>query len=63
MAPMDTPLAAMGYALATMTQRWQTLQQEIAGHWEHLQRLTQQMAPALTDAGGIGPDTAAQRSR
>lgn len=57
---LDTPLAAMGYALATMAQRWQTLQQEIEGHWEHLQSLTKQTAPALTDACGIGPDTAAQ---
>lgn len=43
-----------------MAQRWRTLQQEIEGHWEHLQRLTKLTAPALTDACGIGPDTAAQ---
>jgi transposase len=53
-------LAAMGDALATMAQRWQMLHEEIEGHWEHLQRLTKQTAPALTDACGIGPDTAAQ---
>ena len=53
-------MAAMGDALAKMAQRWQTLQQEIEAHWEHLQRLTKQTAPALTDACGIGPDTAAR---
>ena len=57
---LDTPLAAMGYALATMAQQWQMLHEEIEEHWEHLQRLTKQTAPALTDACGIGPDTAAQ---
>ena len=58
---MATPLAAMGDALATMAQRWQALHPEIEGPWEHLKRLTQQTAPALTQACGIGPDTAAQR--
>ncbi|MEM6427575.1 MAG: transposase, partial [Cyanobacteria bacterium P01_D01_bin.128] len=57
---MDTPMAAMGYALAKMAQRWQALQQEIDEYWKHLKGLTQQTAPALTEACGIGPDTAAQ---
>lgn len=57
---LETPATAMEYALANMARRWQYLQKEIETHWEHLKVLTRQTAPALVQAYGIGPDTAAQ---
>lgn len=57
---LDTPAAAMRYALATMANRWLQLHQEIAAHTQHLNTLTHQAAPELLQAYGIGPDTAAE---
>ncbi len=57
---LDTPAAAIRYALATMANRWLQLHQEIAAHTQHLNTLTRQAAPELLQAYGIGPDTAAE---
>lgn len=57
---LETPMEAMSYAMAAMARRWLDLQREIEAHWEHLKKLTRQAAPALVQAYGIGPDTAAQ---
>lgn len=57
---LETPAAAMSYALSAMAQRWLQLQGEIETHRQHLSALTEQTAPALLQAVGVGPDTAAQ---
>lgn len=57
---MDTPADAMRHALAALAKRWSHLHKEIAQHTQHLITLTQATVPALVQAIGIGPDTAAQ---
>ncbi|MBW4421094.1 MAG: IS110 family transposase [Myxacorys californica WJT36-NPBG1] len=58
--PLDTPVAAMQYALAAMAKRWLQLHEEIEMHTQHLTTLTQAAVPELVQAFGIGPDTAAE---
>jgi transposase len=58
--PMTTPLAATKHALRALARRWQQLQVEIKEHEEHLAALTRSAAPAMIEAFGIGPDTAAE---
>ncbi|MBD1847939.1 transposase, partial [Cyanobacteria bacterium FACHB-63] len=55
---LDTPMAAMRYALAAMAKRWTRLHEEIEAHTQHLTKLTQAAAPELVQAFGIGTDTA-----
>ncbi|MEP0920006.1 transposase [Leptolyngbya sp. DQ-M1] len=57
---LDTPIAAMRYALAAMAKRWAQLHEEIETHTQHLTTLTQAAAPELVQAFGIGTDTAAE---
>ncbi len=57
---LDTPAAAMRYALVAMANRWLQLHQEIEAHTQHLTSLTREVAPELVQAYGIGPDTAAE---
>ncbi len=57
---LDTPSAAMHYTLVAMAQRWLHLQSEIEVHKQHLKILTDNTAPLLVKACGIGLDAAAQ---
>ncbi|MDZ4872193.1 MAG: IS110 family transposase ISBli6 [Chroococcidiopsis cubana SAG 39.79] len=57
---LDTPAAAMRYALIAMANRWLQLLQEIEAHTQHLTTLTREAASELVQAYGIGPDTAAE---
>ncbi|MBW4445002.1 MAG: transposase [Plectolyngbya sp. WJT66-NPBG17] len=57
---LDTPMAAMRYALVAMANRWSQLHAEIEAHTQHLTKLTQAAAPELVQAFGIGTDTAAE---
>jgi transposase len=58
--PMTSPLAAAKHALRELARRWLLLNTEIKGHERHLAALTGKLAPRLTEALGIGPDTAAE---
>jgi transposase len=55
-----TPLAAAKHALRSLARRWQQLDEEIKTHDQLLDPLTQQAAPALRAAFGIGVDVAAE---
>lgn len=57
---LDTPIAAMRYALAAMAKRWLQLNEEIEAHTQHLTELTHKAVPELVQSIGIGADTAAQ---
>jgi hypothetical protein len=58
--PMTSPLAAAKHALRELARRWQQLQVEIREHERLIASLTGEIAPAMVDAFGIGPDTAAE---
>lgn len=58
--PITTVEAASKHALRAMARRWQLLAEEITAHEKLLQTLTSTLAPALTSAFGVGPDTAAE---
>jgi chromosome condensin MukBEF ATPase and DNA-binding subunit MukB len=57
---LDTPAAAMQYALAAMAKRWLQLHDEIEAHTQHLSTLTHEAAPELVQTYAIGPDTAVE---
>jgi transposase len=57
---IDTVLAATKHTLRAIAHRWQQLHIEISEHEKILARLTEQHAPQLAAAFGIGPDTAAE---
>jgi len=57
---LDTPAAAMRYALVAMANRWLQLLQEIEAHTQHLTTIIREAAPELVQAYPIGPDTAAE---
>ncbi len=56
---LDHPTAAAKYALRSLARRYRQLTAEIRGLEKELGRLTCKIAPALVDAFGVGPDTAA----
>lgn len=58
--PVTTPTAATKHALRTLAGRWLDLHREVQLHDVELDRLTQEQAPALRAAFGIGTDTAAE---
>jgi transposase len=58
--PVTTSLAATKHSLRALARRWQMLDAEIADHDEIVDELTQQAAPQLREAFGIGPDIAAE---
>ncbi len=60
--PLTSPVAATKHALRELARRWLALQVEIRGHERILAALTAAVAPALIDAFGIGPDSAASAS-
>jgi transposase len=56
---VTSPTTAAKHALRSLARRWQQLQAEIKEHEQLLQALTETVAPAMVNAFGIGPDTAA----
>ena len=58
-APTD-PSIAVRYTLRALAIRWLMLHEEIKQHTRHLKRITEATAPELTEAFGIGFDSAAQ---
>lgn len=54
------PAAAMNYTLGSLARRWLTVHEEVKIHSRNLKRLTEQTAPALVEAFGIGPDIAGE---
>jgi transposase len=54
------PGAAMRYTLRILATRWLSIHDEVTTHTTHLKRLTQEAAPALVDAFGIGPEVAGE---
>lgn len=58
--PMATPLAAAKHCLRELARRWLALDAEVKTHQAHLEALTRDLCPAMTDALGIGPDTATE---
>jgi transposase len=54
------PEAAMRYTIRALASRWIELREEVKVHTDHLKRLTQETAPALVAAYGIGPDVAGE---
>jgi transposase len=54
------PVVAMNYTLRSLANRWLEIHEEVKIHSKHLKRLTEQTAPALVAAFGIGPDTAGE---
>ncbi len=55
----ENPMAAAKYALRSLASRYRQLSKEIQDLKNELQRLIQATAPALIEAFGVGPDTAA----
>src|SRR5258707_178007 len=53
-------LAAAKHALRALAHRWLDLHREVHLHDGELDRLTQEQAPELRAAFGVGPDTAAE---
>ena len=56
---MDSPTAAAKYTLRSLAHRYRQLSKEIQDLKAELERLVQTAAPALVNAFGVGPDTAA----
>ena len=56
---LDTPTAAAKYTLRSLACRYRQLNKEIQDLKAELERLIQATAPALVEAFGVGPDTAA----
>jgi len=57
---VTTPQAAAKHALRALAHRWLDLHREVHLHDGELDRLTQEQAPELRAAFGVGPDTAAE---
>lgn len=58
--PPSDSAAAARYVLRSLAQRWLALHEEIKQHTRHLTQITNQVAPQLTAAFGIGFDCAAE---
>lgn len=58
--PTTTVTAAAKYSLRAIAQRWLALNEEITAQEKLLGTLTDQLAPQLTRAVGIGPDNASE---
>ena len=56
---LDSPTAAAKYTLRSLAHRYRQLSKEIQNLKAELERLVQTAAPALVNAFGVGPDTAA----
>lgn len=56
----STPGSSACYVLGSLARRWLALHEEIKAHTRHLTRITDQVAPQLTAAFGIGFDCAAE---
>ena len=56
---LDSPTAAAKYTLRSLARRYRQLSREIRDLKTELERLIRMTAPALVNAFGIGPDTAA----
>ncbi len=56
----STPASAADYVLRSLALRWLALHEEIKSHTRHLERITDETAPQLTAAFGIGSDCAAE---
>ena len=56
---ITTVTAATKHTLRALARRWLDLNSEVTSHQRLLRTLTDQLAPQLTDAVGIGPDHAA----
>ena len=56
---LNNPTAAAKYALRSLACRYRQLSKEVQDLKAELERLTQATAPALVEAFGVGPDTAA----
>jgi len=54
------PVVAMKYTLSSLANRWLVVHKEVKTHSKHLKVLTEQTAPALVEAFGIGPDVAGE---
>ena len=54
------PGPAMRYTLRALATRWLSIHEEVKTHTSHLKCLTQQVAPALVEAFGIGPEVAGE---
>ena len=57
---LTTVAAATRHTLRAIARRWLSLNDEITDHEHLLRALTDQLAPQLTEAMGIGPDNAAE---
>jgi len=57
---VDSVHASTKYTLRSLARRWITLGEEIVDHDKLLDRLTEETAPTLREAFGIGPDVAAE---
>ncbi len=58
--PPYDPLRATHYVLRSLADRWLALHNEIKAHTRHLKKITEETAPQLTAAFGIGFDCAAE---
>ncbi len=58
--PLTSTTASAKISLRAIARRWLALDVEIKGHDAHLERLTQQLAPELVQAHGMGAGTAAE---
>ncbi len=58
--PLNSTTASAKTSLRAIARRWLALDEEIRGHDAHLEPLTQQLAPNLVRAHGMGAGTAAE---
>jgi transposase len=57
---IESPLAAAKHTLRALARRWRALSEEITEHDAVLTTPTEQTAPTLCEAFGVGADTAAE---
>jgi transposase len=58
--PLTSTTASAMAGLRALARRWLALDEEVRAHDVHLERLTRERAPALVQAHGMGPGTAAE---
>ena len=58
--PLTSTTASAKTSLRAIARRWLALDAEIKGHDAHLEQMTQQLAPELVQAHGMGAGTAAE---